>query len=143
MGHTKARCDAELDRSDLCCNCGQKGHKATNCKEKTKCVLCEEADRPCNHRLGEPRCTAPPSKGQMGVFRRSPTKSPRNYSMGTETSIQVEPNTEGNGDRRETPQKELGQTENMETEELENSVESELVEDHYGDENTSDQHQLF
>lgn len=52
IGHTKVRCDDENDRSDLCYNCEQKGYKATSCKGRTKCVLCEEAGKPYNHRLG-------------------------------------------------------------------------------------------
>lgn len=76
IGHTKARCDDETDRSGLCYNCGQRGHKATLCKGRTKCVLCEEAKKQHNHRLGRPKCQAPPSRGRLGIFRRSPTRSP-------------------------------------------------------------------
>lgn len=76
IGHTKSRCDDDTDRSDLCYNCGQKGHRSTNCNAKTRCILCDEAGKASNHRMGGPRCTAPPSRGRTKVFRKSPTKSP-------------------------------------------------------------------
>lgn len=68
------RCNSEVDRSNLCYYCGQNGHKVTACKEKAKCVLCEEEGKACNHRLGGSRCLAAPSRGRTGIFRRSSTK---------------------------------------------------------------------
>lgn len=128
-GHTKARCD-EIDRSDLCYNCGQKGHKENMCKEKTKCILCEEAGKTHNHILGGPKCMAPSSKGRTTVFRRSPTKSSRNEGA-IETTSQNAQKKIGNNDTDRGVEVDINR---METEEMDNSVESDLIEDHYGDE---------
>lgn len=140
-GHTKARCDAEVDRSDLCYNCGQKGHKSNICNGKTNCILCEEDGKAHNHRLGRPRCTAPPSKGCVRIFRRSPTKSPITNRI-LETIQNVQDIAENN-DTNRIIEIDKDRIEDMETEEIDNSVESELVEDHYGVESATSQHQPF
>lgn len=87
IGHTKARCDSETNRSGLCYNCGQGEHKAIECKLRTKCILCDEASKVSNHRIGGPCCTAPLSKGRISVFRRSQSRSPE--KTGREKSTQV------------------------------------------------------
>lgn len=139
IGHTKARCDDENDRSDLCYNCGQKGHKASACKGKVKYVLCEEAGKPYNHRLGGSRCLAPPSRGRTGVFRRSPTRSPiRETAMDEVIQDTQTNNKEGSPGEAVAGQLPAADVvESMDTEEFENSIESDLIEDHYGEENTS------
>lgn len=65
IGHTKARCDSDKDKSGTCYNCGQKGHKAITCKRRARCVLCEEAGSGSDHKVGDP--AAPPSRGRTSV----------------------------------------------------------------------------
>lgn len=112
--HTKARCDSDTNRSGLCYNCGQGGHKITTCGDKTKCILCEEIGRPNNRRVGGPPYTAPPSKGKVGAFMKSPSKSPKKTSKEKNTQMDheeqeeeilsgrpnVEPKCKYYGDRR-------------------------------------------
>lgn len=129
MGHTKIRCNSEIDRSNICYNCGQQGHKVAVCKEKTRCVLCEEEGKANNHKVGGPRCSAAPSRGLTGIFRRSPTKSPEKTREGNYTIPNRE--TQTRTSVNETPETDASRAERMDTEELEDSVASDLVEDHY------------
>lgn len=137
-GHTKARCDSPTDRSGLCYNCGQGGHKAVACKDRLKCIFCEEAGKTSNHRIGGPRCSAPPSKGRVGAFRRSPSKSPE--KINGERNVQMEHRRYEEEIVEAIPTEELNGV-IMETEELEDSVESDLVEDYYGSKHTTDKPQ--
>lgn len=100
-----------------------------SCKGKTKCVLCEEVGKPHNHRLGGPRCLAPPSKGITGVFRRSPTRSPAR-NIATEEIMQETQTTKHVEDPEEMetnqpPADEIAEP--MDAEAMENSIESDLI----------------
>lgn len=128
VGHTKARCNSEVDRSNLCYNCGQNGHKVTACREKAKCVLCEEEGKACNHRLEGPRCLAAPSK-RTGIFRRSPTKRKRKRKKKRRRKYPSK--SAGIWKYYHEPDVDMDGAETMETEELEDSVVSDLVENYY------------
>ncbi|XP_035452961.2 uncharacterized protein LOC118278015 [Spodoptera frugiperda] len=58
-GHVRAKCTAEIDRSDLCYRCGQPGHKATQCSAALNCSLCSAAGKPAGHKVGGGACGAP------------------------------------------------------------------------------------
>lgn len=64
MGHPVQRCPSATDRSGLCYRCGSDGHKAATCSAPYKCVVCAEAKRPSNHRMGGRKCNPPPAKGR-------------------------------------------------------------------------------
>lgn len=135
MGHTKARCDFEIDMSDHCYNCEQRSHKSNTCNGKVKCLLCEEDGKAYNHRLRGPRCTAATSKGRIGIFRRSSTKSPSGDRI-VQAAQQVQ-SAEGTKTTSEIATMKSTRLEEMETESMDNSVESELVEDHYSNESVT------
>nr|XP_049691667.1 uncharacterized protein LOC126053518 [Helicoverpa armigera]XP_049704749.1 uncharacterized protein LOC126056273 [Helicoverpa armigera]XP_049706070.1 uncharacterized protein LOC126056578 [Helicoverpa armigera] len=50
-GHVRAKCTAEIDRSDLCYRCGQPGHKAAQCSAAPNCCLCSAVGKPAGHKL--------------------------------------------------------------------------------------------
>lgn len=51
FGHSSKECEGP-DRSKLCINCGQEGHKATDCKEVHYCLKCNSKD----HRADTTKC---------------------------------------------------------------------------------------
>ncbi|XP_069362846.1 uncharacterized protein [Maniola hyperantus] len=62
IGHVRAVCTAEIDRSSECYRCGQAGHKAATCSAEPKCSLCSAAGKPANHRIGGGNCHPPQTK---------------------------------------------------------------------------------
>lgn len=81
VGHVASRCMSDTDRSQLCFRCGQADHRAASCSAKPKCLLCDEAGRKADHRLGGNSCTAPSvkfSRRHPSLKKKSPAKSPRN-----------------------------------------------------------------
>jgi hypothetical protein len=40
IGHTRQRCSAPIDRSDLCFRCGKPGHKSMGCTVDPHCPIC-------------------------------------------------------------------------------------------------------
>ncbi|XP_045487210.1 uncharacterized protein LOC123689774 [Pieris rapae] len=75
-GHVASRCTFGADRSNLCYRCAQPGHRAATCEGKPVCVLCTEAGRKADHRLGSAKCPAPSAK----VARR---ETPRHNMVST------------------------------------------------------------
>ncbi|KAL4713969.1 hypothetical protein ACJJTC_005600 [Scirpophaga incertulas] len=63
QGHTRAFCTASTDRSALCYRCGQPGHVASACFERSHCVVCADVNRPANHVMGGNKCKPPRQKG--------------------------------------------------------------------------------
>jgi len=59
MGHVRAACPSEIDRTAACYRCGVQGHQARGCDAPVNCALCAESNRPSNHRAGGPACKAP------------------------------------------------------------------------------------
>lgn len=55
-GHVREVCSDPADRTNCCYNCGSTEHKANNCKGPTRCILCTEAGKPANHRVGGDSC---------------------------------------------------------------------------------------
>ncbi|XP_061724529.1 uncharacterized protein LOC133530577 [Cydia pomonella] len=55
-GHVGAKCDREVDRSQLCYRCGKPGHKARDCTAEPSCVICSAAGKPSGHRIGAQGC---------------------------------------------------------------------------------------
>lgn len=105
-------------------------------------MLCEGAGKAFNHRIGGPKCIAPYSRGKLGVFRRSPTKSPTgpreeglvgNGEPRTNQEEQIDPIM-----MREEQDVESDGMENMKTEELGISMESAVLEDLHGKDITSE-----
>lgn len=58
LGHLRNNCTSQIDRASSCYNCGMSGHSARVCDTTAACVLCREAELPCDHRLGSANCKA-------------------------------------------------------------------------------------
>lgn len=58
IGHVVQTCTSEADRSSCCLRCGRPGHKAGQCVDAPRCVLCEALGKPAGHRVGNKACTA-------------------------------------------------------------------------------------
>lgn len=70
-GHVRAKCTAEVDRSNLCYRCGQPGHKAAQCSAALNCTLCSAAGKPAGHKVGGGACGVPASKAKKKKKKRS------------------------------------------------------------------------
>lgn len=68
FGHMQTRCTSETDRRGACFRCGESGHKSKECASQIRCVLCAEAGRSAQHRMGAIGCSSLP--GQIGLNRR-------------------------------------------------------------------------
>lgn len=56
VGHVRAQCTSDIDRSADCFRCGQIGHKANQCSADPRCSLCLAAKKPAEHKLGSKSC---------------------------------------------------------------------------------------
>ncbi|XP_024868277.1 uncharacterized protein LOC112452350 [Temnothorax curvispinosus] len=67
-GHVRTTCNFPEDRTGACFRCGERGHQIGDCKEDPRCVICREAGRPSDHRLGSLNiCTSvEPIRGRRG-----------------------------------------------------------------------------
>ncbi|XP_011157833.2 uncharacterized protein LOC105194554 [Solenopsis invicta] len=57
-GHIQAKCSSRIDRSDCCYRCGGIGHLANACTEKAGCLVCKNAGKSAEHRIGAKGCLA-------------------------------------------------------------------------------------
>ncbi|XP_026331299.1 mucin-19-like [Hyposmocoma kahamanoa] len=64
IGHTRALCPSNVDRSGLCFRCGQTGHSASECTAIPRCSVCTATRRPADHLMGGRSCAPPPTKGK-------------------------------------------------------------------------------
>jgi len=80
-GHVRAVCSNTEDHSNKCYRCGVEGHRARECTALPKCILCEGAGRPANHRIGGPACPIP-----RGGNRRKETASGKKPNVATRTN---------------------------------------------------------
>ena len=55
-GHIAIECPKEEVTESLCLRCGEPGHLVATCKGQEKCVPCEAAGRPHEHRTGDASC---------------------------------------------------------------------------------------
>ncbi|XP_018406277.1 PREDICTED: uncharacterized protein LOC108782493 [Cyphomyrmex costatus] len=57
MGHIRASCTCDADRSGVCYRCGVAGHLAASCLEAARCPSCAESGLSASHRIGSvPSC---------------------------------------------------------------------------------------
>lgn len=70
IGHTRALCTNEIDRSNLCYRCAQPDHKAANCTAPAKCAICEPRGRKADHQMGSRECALPVPNGPRRVPAR-------------------------------------------------------------------------
>ena len=68
-GHTAGNCKSGKDRSDLCYNCGNSGHRARVCAAPSRCAVCTDAGVPANHRYGGTGCCPPVTRRSRAVIR--------------------------------------------------------------------------
>lgn len=54
-GHVRNTCSFPEDRTGACFKCGATDHTLRDCAATPRCVICSDADRPDNHRLGSLR----------------------------------------------------------------------------------------
>jgi len=71
LGHVRAQCSSEVDRSDECYRCGQKGHVARGCAAPPHCTRCAAAGKKADHLAGSKACAKLPAKPKGGN-RRAP-----------------------------------------------------------------------
>ncbi|KMQ90130.1 reverse transcriptase [Lasius niger] len=62
-------CTSNIDRSNLCFNCGGEGHSLRDCKLPSHCVVCESAGSNSDHRMGSALCDT--NKRKPGKSRSS------------------------------------------------------------------------
>ncbi|XP_061729131.1 uncharacterized protein LOC133534053 [Cydia pomonella] len=62
-GHVGAKCDRDVDRSDLCYRCGMQGHKARECTAEASCAICKASGKPAGHSIGAKGCQGGKSNG--------------------------------------------------------------------------------
>ncbi|XP_045510330.1 actin cytoskeleton-regulatory complex protein pan1-like [Colias croceus] len=83
-----------VDRSTICYRCGDTGHKAGQCTAAAaRCVLCAEAKRPSDHRLGSKACKTKAKKGKQArdgseapsLTAPAPTEAPTVEAAAMET----------------------------------------------------------
>lgn len=72
-GHVRYACTSQVDRSNLCFNCGGEGHLLRNCQLPPCCVVCIEMGRKGNHRMGSAQCVA--NKESKGVRSNAPRRN--------------------------------------------------------------------
>ncbi|XP_018376310.1 PREDICTED: uncharacterized protein LOC108769691 [Trachymyrmex cornetzi] len=65
VGHTRANCLSQVDRSTWCFQCGSSdGHKAAGCGKPPKCPMCAGRGLPSGHRAGAAECVPFNGRGQ-------------------------------------------------------------------------------
>ncbi|KYN28026.1 hypothetical protein ALC57_02566, partial [Trachymyrmex cornetzi] len=65
VGHTRASCQSQTDRSTWCFQCGSDdGHKANVCRRPPKCPVCAGRGMPSGHRAGSSECAPFNGRGQ-------------------------------------------------------------------------------
>jgi hypothetical protein len=74
IGHTRQRCSAPIDRSDLCFRCGKPGHKSMGCTVDPHCPICEDAKRPATHLVGGKGCRLPQKKKSAPAMTQGAVK---------------------------------------------------------------------
>lgn len=72
IGHFRAACTSERDRSGQCYRCSETGHSAAMCRARVpRCPLCKDAGREQGHVLGGPGCDVlhppPPSDTRTSI----------------------------------------------------------------------------
>ncbi|CAG9562258.1 unnamed protein product [Danaus chrysippus] len=71
IGHTRALCPCDAERTDLCFRCGKGGHKSTACEAtKPHCAVCADSGRPADHIMAGRKCRPPLKKGKAQVTTR-------------------------------------------------------------------------
>ncbi|KYM94572.1 hypothetical protein ALC62_14802 [Cyphomyrmex costatus] len=56
FGHVVHECKSDTDRSKKCYRCGGENHIARVCENRAKCMICEAAGAPSEHRMGGLTC---------------------------------------------------------------------------------------
>lgn len=88
-GHVRQRCQATVDRSDLCYRCEKPDHKAAGCAAEPRCPVCADIlGKPAAHRCGGPACVTPRKKGKKGENGAQP---PLEQTGGTAPPVTEQP----------------------------------------------------
>jgi len=74
FGHLRQACTSNKDYSKLCYKCGCEGHWATKCKNDPKCMICSEANKEANHRIGSLTCKASQSRKEENKIEGTKAK---------------------------------------------------------------------
>ncbi|KOB70943.1 putative 50 kDa protein in type I retrotransposable element R1DM [Operophtera brumata] len=72
-GHVRSMCQGTVDRSTLCYACGKPGHRASQCTDPHRCLLCLDKGCKADHRMGSKKCTPPkvrPGASSVEVTKR-------------------------------------------------------------------------
>lgn len=77
QGHVRSLCRSSIDRSFCCYRCGNPSHRAAECTDEARCLVCEAAGRPSGHKLGGSACK-PPTKSFKRRKRRKAAAKKKN-----------------------------------------------------------------
>ncbi|TGZ54958.1 hypothetical protein DBV15_12830 [Temnothorax longispinosus] len=89
VGHTRAQCSSEKDRTGDCYRCWELGHPARECRVPVRCTVCKDKGLPHDHRVGGPTCKGckPGKRGKTEEAGKKEEEPTKNKSSGKKPKV--------------------------------------------------------